>query len=224
MASLASSARNLALAEGASARILTSCACCYGTLRHAARLLKDKPLLDKVNERLASEGLSYKGTAQVRHLFHALKEDVGIERIAHEAHVNHAFQNIVIQYGCKLLRPNLSAEFESPREGSVIEKLVKAAGANIIPWELEKDCCGSGISTTDLELANTLSHNKMASAQKAEADGVITACPFCTLQLRKANPPQKGVPILSVSELLCIALGDAGQLNREQIDMIGTRA
>jgi heterodisulfide reductase subunit B len=222
MASLAASARNLALAERAGKSILTSCACCYGTLLHSARLLKDKALLVKVNKILASEELSYSGTAVVRHLFHVLKEDVRIDRIAREANTTHAFRNIVIHYGCKLLRPSLSAGLESPNSGSFFEQLVTAAGATVIPWGLEKDCCGSSISTTDQALANSISHVKMIAAYRAVADGVAVACPFCMLQLRKAKPDEDGVAVLSVAQLLCLALGLDGRIAKKQLEASNT--
>lgn len=207
MASLAASARNLALAEDAGKSILTSCACCYGTLLHSARLLKDQELLAKVNESLASEGLSYKGTAEVLHLFHILKDDVGIERIRQEAGAAHDLKKIVLQYGCKLLRPNLSAVFTPPDSEPFFEQLVGAAGSAAIPWELERECCGSGINTTDRALADLISREKMIAAKNNSADGIIAACPFCVLHLRKAGSEKDDVPVLSAAQLLCLALG-----------------
>lgn len=216
-ASLAASARNLALAERAEKSILTSCACCYGTLLHSTRLLEDKVLLARINKSLVSEGLSYSGTAVVRHLFHVLKEEGRIDRIAREADTTHGLQNIAIHYGCKLLRPKLSAEFESANSESFFEQAVTAAGATVVPWGLEEECCGSSISTTDQALANTISREKMITAQRRLADGVVVACPFCMLQLRKATPNKNGVSVLSVSQLLCLTLGIDGRIAKEQI-------
>jgi len=213
VASLAASARNLALAERAGRPILTSCACCFGTLQHAARLLEDQALLTTVNASLASEGLCYGGTAVIKHLFHVLKEDVGLDRIAGAAGASHAFQKVAIQYGCKLLRPNLAARLASPEgEAPFFERLVATVGSTVVPWGLEKDCCGSGISTTDLTLANTISQAKMFAAQNAGAEGVAVACPFCMLQLRKVIPETDGVTVLSVAQLLCLALGMEGRV------------
>jgi heterodisulfide reductase subunit B len=219
MASLASSARNLALAEREGKSILTACACCYGTLQHAARLLEDKALLAKANEVLAPERLSYRGTAVVRHLFHLLKENVGINHIERKAGTAHAFKNIAIQYGCKLLRPNLPVESEAPNSEAFFEQLVNAAGAAVVDWELGKDCCGSGISTTDQTLANSIRQAKMIAAQRVAADGVVAACPFCMLQLRKAAPDANGVKVLSISQLLCLALGIDGRIAKEGLEV-----
>ncbi|TVM15153.1 hypothetical protein DPQ33_15780 [Oceanidesulfovibrio indonesiensis] len=207
MSSLAASARNLSLAERAGRTILTTCACCYGTLRHSARLLEDRALLAKVNEILAAEGLCYRGGADVRHLFHVLDEELGIERIEREAGGAHAFRDVAVQYGCKLLRPSLSVGELSPRSRSFFEELVSAAGSSPAPWGMEKECCGSAISTTDIELSDTIGQTKMAAAKRCGADGIVAACPFCMLQLREASRTADGVPVLSVSQLLCLALG-----------------
>ena len=206
-AALAAAARNLALAERAGQSILTACACCFGTLKHAARQLDDRALRTKINESLAPEGLRYKGTAVVRHLLHVLREEVGTARIDRLAVAGPGFRRIAIQYGCKLLRPNLSAGLSSANTVSFLEELITAAGATVVPWGLEKDCCGSGIRTTDQALARAISESRMSSAQKAGADGVAAACPFCILQLRRSAPDSGGVDVLAIAQLLCQALG-----------------
>ncbi len=223
-ASLAASARNLALAEREGKPILTTCACCYGTLQHAARLLKDDTLRAKANESLAPEGLSYGGRAVVRHLLHVLKDDVELDRIASEARAAHAYRNVVVQYGCKLLRPNLPSELVSPGSEPFFERLVAAAGSTVIPWGLEKDCCGSGIRTTDRALADSINQVKMLAAQRVTADAVVTVCPFCMLQLRRAAPDEHGIAVLSVSQLLYLALGLEGGIVQNQLGVENTVA
>lgn len=210
MASLTASARNLALAERAGTGILTSCVCCYGTLRHAAHLLRDPDLLAKVNRNLVPEGLSYNGPVDVKHLLHVLKNDVGIDRIAREAAAAQKAKKIVIQYGCKLQRPSLSAELGGADLESFLERLVEASGATPLPWGLQKECCGSGIDMTDRALSEVIRRNKMIAAQKSGADGLVAACPFCILQLRKAGSEPEGVPVMSFSQLLGVALGLEG--------------
>jgi Fe-S oxidoreductase len=80
---------------------------------------------------------------------------------------------------------------------------------------LEKDCCGSSISTTDQTLANSISQAKMIAANRAMADGVVVACPFCMLQLRKATSDEDGVAVLSVSQLVCLALELDGRIAKK---------
>ena len=66
-------ARNLALAEHAGLDILTPCACCFGTLRHAIRFLgEDAELRARVTGALAAEGLVWSGTAVVEQLLSVL--------------------------------------------------------------------------------------------------------------------------------------------------------
>lgn len=211
LASLTASARNLALAEREGRPILTTCVCCYGTLRQAALQLRDdRDLLARVNQNLATEGLSYHGGADVRHLLHVLKNEVGLDRISRQAAANPAYPNVVLQYGCKLQRPRLSAESGGARLETFFEELVAAAGAKTYPWGLEKECCGSGITTTDPELARTVGRNKMDAAKSSGADGLVAACPFCLLQLRRAGADGDGVPVLSIAQWLGAALGLEG--------------
>lgn len=201
-ASLASSARNLALAEAAGMDILTACACCYGTLLQASKaLLQDKELKEKINAILDQEGLAYEGTVQVKHLFHVLMDDVGIEKIAAQKVSAPALKKVALQYGCKLLRPGLSAQFTPPREEHFFEELAKAVGAELVPWGQEKDCCGSGIAAIDPAMAEEISRKKMSEAESA--DGVVAACPFCVIQLGKNA---QNVEVTSAAELLCSAL------------------
>jgi len=206
-ASLVASARNLALAERAGRTILTACACCYGTLTLAARQLQDPVRRAEINRDLVAEGLTYQGTATVKHLFHVLRDEVGIERIARETKTSPAYQQVVLQYGCKLLRPNRGADSASIEATPFFEQMVSAAGSGVIPWGLEKDCCGSGICSTDQELSRNIRQAKMDAARAKAADGLVAACPYCLLQLRRARADDNDVAVISVAELLCLALG-----------------
>ena len=62
-------ARNLALAERAGLNVLTPCACCFGTLRHAIAFLnEDAALRGRITGALAAQGLPWTGTSQVEHV------------------------------------------------------------------------------------------------------------------------------------------------------------
>ncbi len=206
LASLAAAARNLALAEQEGVAILTACACCFGTLSHAVQLLKEEKLLAEVNERLAPEGLTYGGGVEVKHLFHILKDDVGLERLAKEATTAHHFRSVALQYGCKLQRPSSSVGSLAHEVEPLFTQLTAVAGATPVPWGLDKDCCGSGIQTTDLPIAAAIGQNKQDAAKAHDANGIVAACPFCQLSLQSAAKDD-GVPVLSVAQLLCKALG-----------------
>ncbi len=80
--SLAVSARNLALAEKMEMDILAPCSSCFTVLLKTNRILSQIPEMHRdVNEALAEGGLSYKGTARVRHPVDVLMNDIGLETI-----------------------------------------------------------------------------------------------------------------------------------------------
>jgi heterodisulfide reductase subunit B len=76
-------ARNLALAERAGLNVLTPCACCFGTLRHAITFIReDAALHARTTQALAAEGLAWSGTAEVEHILPVLARVVGVDALA----------------------------------------------------------------------------------------------------------------------------------------------
>ncbi len=70
-------ARNIAVAEGRDAAVLTICNGCYGTLSAADRYLKENPSAARmVNEKLGAIGMRYRGNSQVVHFVDVLKDMV----------------------------------------------------------------------------------------------------------------------------------------------------
>jgi heterodisulfide reductase subunit B len=213
-AALIAAARNLALAERVGKDILTTCACCDNMLRHSSRRLTDPALREKVNEHLALEGLEYTGATRVQHLLSVLMETVGIERIATAAVACVQSRNVVIHSGCKLSRP---VPLDSPdtKPGSAfLAPLIEATGAVVLPWGVENGCCGSGILNTDQGLARAIGREKVLAADNAGADSIVTACPFCRLQLRQALPEPSGIEVLSIVGLLSQSLGIVGETSQ----------
>ena len=79
---LLSAARNLALAERAGLDILTTCNCCYGSLKYAEHVLKKfVTAKEQVNASLAADGLKFSGTVSTKHLLGVLHDDLGVETI-----------------------------------------------------------------------------------------------------------------------------------------------
>jgi heterodisulfide reductase subunit B len=182
-AALTVGARNLTLAENAGAAILTVCSCCYGTLRHALRLLEDQAVRREINKSLAKEGLEYKGHATVRHLFHLLGDDDMIESIKSRASADP--KKVALQYGCKLLRPSLSTMSGDPFTPDLFRKIMAAAGYNVVETGSEAECCGSPIAGADDIRALRFSAQKVVSAHESGAKSLVAVCPFCRLHLEK---------------------------------------
>ena len=220
-----SSARNLALAEQADLDLMTVCACCYGSLKQAGRLLEtDASLRGAANAALGTERLACSGKARVRHLLEVLRDDGGFERIARERTRSLEGLKVACHYGCHLLRPSAALQLDDATTPSILDRLVEATGAESVPWGAKLDCCGSPVSGVNDALSTTLTRAKLASAREAGADVLCVVCPYCFIQLGReqrslAAAGEAAPPVILVHQLLGLALGVAP----EALGMTSTR-
>lgn len=215
-----SSARNLALAERAGADLVTVCACCYGSTKQADRLLRtDEGLRASANEAIAGERLRFAGSANVRHLLHVLRDDVGLARIRAERKRSFEGLRVACHYGCHLLRPGDVVDLDDAKAPTVMEDLVAATGAEPIGWTARLDCCGAPVWGVNDALSEDLTARKLRNAREAGADALCVVCPWCFIQLdrvRRALRDGQGtepLPVILVHQLVGLALGvDAAAL------------
>ncbi|MCX6650462.1 MAG: heterodisulfide reductase-related iron-sulfur binding cluster [Methanomassiliicoccales archaeon] len=80
----------------------------------------------------------------------------------------------------------------------MVDALVQA-GIDIVRLKEEDSCCGGGggLLSGFPETSSSMARSKAEVYEKAGAKGVITSCPFCSLNLRKA-----GLVVLDVSQVL----------------------
>ena len=134
-------ATNLALAEDKKLDILTLCAACTGALSEAIEKLKDQETRDKVNNKLQTMGLEYKGNVKVRHISRVLYEDVGVERIKKEAKKDLSKLRVAPHYGCHYLKPKSAFEgFEEPDNPRSLHRLISALGVRPVNYETLNLC------------------------------------------------------------------------------------
>jgi heterodisulfide reductase subunit B len=216
---VASAARNLALAERAAVDLVTVCSCCYGSLRHVDGLLReDGDRRAAANAAIAGERLSCSGGANVRHLLQVLRDDVGLERLRRERVRTFEGVRVACHYGCHLLRPSDVVRLDPARPPTVLDDVVEATGAASVPWTLKAECCGSPVWGVNEPLSAHLTARKVASAREGGADLLCVVCPYCFLQLERAQPPaaEGGVaplPVVLLHQLVGLALGiDAATL------------
>jgi heterodisulfide reductase subunit B len=228
---LLSSAHNLALAEKEHLNIMTLCNCCYGSLQHANQVLKDRlPERDKVNASLHQEGLTYTGEVTVRHVLDILNAEIGIEGL--KGKIKKRFHDIPIatHYGCHLLRPRQTAQFDKPAQPSKFDDLVQVTGAKSISWAKKLECCGAPLWGVNDELSLDLTESKLSDAKRAGADFLCVACPFCQMQfdrvqriLHTRRGTDHAIPSVLYTQLLGLALGiDAKTLGIEQNEINST--
>jgi len=211
---IAYSARNLALAEAAGATdLVTACNACYITLRKAGKCYREsKPIRDNVSRALSAAGLAYRGTVDVRHIAEVFLNDVGTDRIAAAVKRDLGGLKVAAYHGCLLSRP--FTDVDDADHPTILDKLLSAAGAHLVPFPMTAKCCGGMLMTTRRDVSLPLVHDILSCARAYGADCVAVACPLCSINLEAYQeslrvqfdfgPP---MPIVLFTQLIGSALG-----------------
>jgi heterodisulfide reductase subunit B len=210
---LLSAARNLALAHSMGLDMLVLCKCCFGTLKAAQDILEtDEEARHGVERGLRAQGLEYAEGVAVKHILSVLRHEVGIEAIKERVTNPLSGLRIAAHYGCHALRPARVTGFDDPVAPSIMEELVEAAGASSLEWDPKLDCCGAPLLGVNDELSMDLARSKLGKAQRAGADYLCTACPYCQLQFstareRAVQGGSDAVPVVLYTSLLAQSMG-----------------
>ena len=202
-AHLVLAARNLALAAARGLDVLTLCQCCYGSLRHAQAVLRrHEEARAAVARELRRDGLEL-GPTTVRHLLDVLDRDVGVAAIRARVTRPQRELTAAAHYGCHALRPSDVVDLDNPHAPTVFERLLEAAGAQVVDWPRRLDCCGAPLAESNPPLAARLRAAKLADAREAGAGVLCTACPYCQEQFATAGE----LPTMLYPQVLGLALG-----------------
>jgi len=205
-------ARNLALAEKTGLDLVTPCSNCYVVLDVANDNLKEHPdLKEQVGKALAAAKLSYKGGVRVRHLAEVLYSDITPEVIGSKVTKPLKGLKVASYYGCQLVRPN---GFDDPESPHSMDELVASLGADVVPWQMKVQCCGSSLVMSEQEVALGLVNRILRNAQENGAQCIVTPCPLCHINLdvyqSQVNSQFKtkyNLPVLFLTQLVGVALG-----------------
>jgi heterodisulfide reductase subunit B2 len=202
---LALSARNLALAEKHGKKLLVACNGCYNILHGAAQELKSQKTRDETNAMLP-EGIKYNGTVEVVHVINLLHSKIPIIKTLVSRPLGGL--NVAVHYGCHMLYPPVVSS-DDPKDPRSLDDMVNACGARAVDYESRTDCCGVPVSAFDKEEADGILQKKLSDMQKAKADCIVTSCPACFMRFDMLPSELKdlGIPVLHISELLCLAFG-----------------
>ena len=206
-------ARNIALAEKikAAGDILVPCSACYLNLKKVmVERAADEKLSNGIDEVLAVDDLSIKGTRQVRHLLDVLAHDIGAGRISKLVVNPLKGLKIAPYYGCQCLRPY--GGFDDPEEPTTMTSLIEACGATVFPWNSAATCCGASGMNTKREVSGQLVQNILMDARGADA--IVTVCPMCQMNLEgfqksvaKGTNEDLSITVLYLPQLLGLAMG-----------------
>jgi len=196
-------ARNLALAQQAGGDLVIPCAACYNRLKGAELALRSNS--EARAEIEADVGFSFTGQVRIRPLLAILHEDFGPQRVAAETRRPLSGLKVVPYYGCLLVRPPRVAQFDDPDDPRLMASLLRAAGAEVMPWSHATDCCGAGLSLPRSDAVYRLVGRLAERAREAGAEALVTACPLCQVNLEMRQPATPRLPAFYFTELLGLA-------------------
>ena len=203
-------AKSLSAAGGSA--VAVACAACYSRLKTANHHIAGDAALRARVARVV--GRDYDGRTPVLHLLEILCRDIGIPRIAAAIRRPLAGLKVACYYGCLLSRPPEITNFDDAENPTLMDRLMKAAGAEPLDWPHKTECCGASFSITDSSIVLQLSDKILAMAQAAGADCISTACPLCQLNLdmRQKDIESRfgrryNLPVFYFTQLLGLAMG-----------------
>ncbi|MFW9957111.1 MAG: CoB--CoM heterodisulfide reductase iron-sulfur subunit B family protein [Candidatus Odinarchaeota archaeon] len=209
----AMSGRILAIAESMDRDILAICGACSGSLKAVKHDLdSNKVLCAEVNELLADEGLKYTGTVEVKHLLQILNEDIGYDAIKAAIVKPYHGVRLAAHYGCHVTRPPEIVHVDDPENPVIIDTIIEAAGATPVDYVGKTRCCGGPMLAMDEEVANKIGLDKIKNIRDEKADGIVTACVFCDIQLTQVQfgdmaGDEPKIPVLTLPQFLGSAMG-----------------
>ncbi len=205
-----SSVRALVAAKEKNQDLLTLCSACHHVLKRVNNdMANDETIRFKANTFLGLEE-PYAGETKVIHYLEMLRDVVGFDKLKEAVTNPLTGRKIGAYYGCLLLRPSKTLQFDNPENPSIIEDFIRAIGAEPVVYPYRNECCGGYITLENKDLAKSKVNNIVESAKANGADCLITACPLCMYNLAHNNDVND-MPVYYFTELLCEALG----LNKE---------
>src|SRR6058998_516705 len=212
---LALNARTFAQAEELGLDVMTICGTCQGVMGAANKRLKTEPgLLERINQVLTRDGITYRGTIQVKHLLWIVVREVGLHRLAEQIRIPMSDFRIAPFYGCYILRPSWDLGFDDPENPTSLEKVIRAVGAEPVDYGGKIKCCGFPIILEKEDIALAMNGTNLKEAKDAGADAMVTPCPLCHMSLdiyqeRAARKVETNLnlPVLHLPQMLGLAMG-----------------
>jgi CoB--CoM heterodisulfide reductase subunit B len=211
-------ARNLALAEQSGLTLLTPCNGCYSTLKTVlGDILDSAALREKVTSQLRTVGLDFQGKVVVKHLIEVLHDDVTPARIRRLVTRPMQGLKIAVHYGCHMMRPANRLRFDDPLHPEKYDLLVRALGAESVPYETKMLCCGSGLGFAGSQEEATMMLRMKLQDLNGRADALTAVCPACFIQydqrqyILQRQGERLNLPVFTYPELLGLAMGIPGE-------------
>jgi heterodisulfide reductase subunit B len=190
------------------ATLTSPCSACFGRLKYAEHVVASDPI--RAASAAAATGHAYAGSVRVLHLLDTFMERAGPKRIAGRVKRPLAGLKVACYYGCLITRPARVTGAEHPEYPVRLDHLIRALGAEPVPWSSKVDCCGGSLGVTQTAASLKLSKRILDDARARGADTIATMCPMCHMNL-DARQSSMGVaaeiPILHATQLMVLAFG-----------------
>ena len=198
-----SSVRILSEAQKKGQDLVTVCSACHNVVKQTNNAISnDSEFASKVNRYMNEE--PYNGETRIYHYLEMLRDVVGFDKIKEKVVNPLTGKTIGAYYGCLLLRPSGVMRMDDPENPTIIEDLIRALGAEPVVYAQRNECCGAYVTMESPSLAKKQSSGIVNNAKVQGAEMLITACPLCMYNLKKAG---SDIPVIYITEILAEALG-----------------
>lgn len=218
-ASLAVSARNLAIAEEKGLDCLVQCGSCYSVMRHAKHNIEHgEGKKEKINEILKASDRQYNCKSTTRHMIDVMYNEVGAEKI--RSSLKHTLEGmtVAVQYPCHVLWPSDVMGFDDPRDPHMLREIIEAMGAKVPRYSREFQCCGGagGFAARNHAPAVAFAKRKFsAMREEVKPDFIVVSCITCLMWMDKTQnefgddwgPKGYNIPVFDMNQLLAICMG-----------------
>ena len=140
--------------------------------------------------------------------------DVGLEEV--EKHVVQPLTGLRLApyLGCMVPRPDYGERFSDHDFPVELDLLLKALGADVVDYPLKTECCGGHMAQIGPEMAFEMIRRLISTADRLEADAMVTICPMCQLNLdgfqgetNRFFETSYHMPVLFFTQLIGLAFG-----------------
>jgi heterodisulfide reductase subunit B2 len=147
-------ARNLAVAERDGNPFFAPCSACYNRSKITnEKMREDRQVRDEINKVI--EPLRCLGAVEVRNIIEVLGDQVGVERIARGLVYDLSGIKVVPYYGCVLTRMMRLTPFDDKENPTSMDKLLWAAGMELVSWPFKMECCGASKTLTNKDMTRS---------------------------------------------------------------------
>lgn len=212
--SLALPARIMALAETLPVtELVAPCAACHARMAAVEyELGRDNDLKEKVNSLLERP---YTGKVKLKYYIDIFSNPDTLSQIEKSVKKPLKGLKVACYYGCLFVKPPKMVNFiDDPENPQSMDNIVRALGAEPVPWPYKTECCGASLGVTNEDLCTKLCNDILRFARDAGADCIVAACPLCqaNLDMRQVTVEKKygisyRMPIPFFTQLIGLALG-----------------